>query len=252
MRPDVTELARFYASPWGRFAAAALGRKLAALWGEGRGEARLAIGYPLPLLTEGDASTLVMMPEGQGGRSWPACGRNRVVLAREEELPFPDHSFDRVLLVHALECARRPNRLLREVWRVLAEGGRMVLVVPNRHGLWCWSERTPFGQGRPFTIGQIERLCRGHLFEPLRRDQALYLPPLGRRLGPRLAPVVERIGERTLAALGGVLLLEVEKRICAATPLLAGAPRGRRKMAEERPAVAAARSLGGREAVRGG
>ena len=56
---------------------------------------------------------------------------------------LPDASIDRVLAVHSLEMAANARDQLREIWRVLAPGGRVILVVPNRRGLWARGEATP-------------------------------------------------------------------------------------------------------------
>ena len=47
-----------------------------------------------------------------------------------------------------LEMTNDPGTLLREAWRVLAAGGRLLVVVPNRRGLWARMDTTPFGHGR--------------------------------------------------------------------------------------------------------
>ncbi len=244
-RPDLAALERFYESPWGRWAREALRLRLEQMWPDLADLRLLAFGYPLPLLAGPPCDFVVAVPEAlcaRGGRPVPA---GRVAVVREEELPFADAVFDRVLLVHALEHARRPNRLLREIWRVLTDGGRLLVVVPNRHGLWCWSERTPFGYGRPFTVGQLDRLLATHLFEPAARGHALWLPPLGRSLGPRLARLAEPIAARLAPAISGVLLREAEKRIYATTALPVAAEgrtemtRIRRRSLAKAPAVAA-------------
>ena len=54
-------------------------------------------------------------------------GPSLAALVDELDLPLADSAVDRVLLVHALEMAHDPSALLREVWRVLAAGGRLLL-----------------------------------------------------------------------------------------------------------------------------
>lgn len=84
----------------------------------------------------------------------------------DEELPLPDSSIDRVLMVHSLEFAESPRETLKELWRVLAPGGRLVIVVPNRRGVWARMEHTPFGSGRPYSRGQLTSLLRETNFTP--------------------------------------------------------------------------------------
>ncbi len=105
----------------------------------------------------------------------------------ENALPFPGQCIDRILLVHGLENAENARRMLREVWRVLKDDGRLLVVAPNRVGLWAHVESTPFGQGQPYSPGQIGRLLAASLFRVERRDRALYMPPsrTGSCCGPR-------------------------------------------------------------------
>jgi SAM-dependent methyltransferase len=218
MRPDIDGLQHFYDSRQGQIVRRLIVRQLRALWPRLDGQRVLGLGYPTPYLlplAEGAERVVAMMPAGHGARRWPRHGPSAVALAREDELPLPDRSIDRVLLAHALEGSDHPRRLLREVWRVLADDGRLVVLVPNRHGLWSLSERTPFGHGRPYSRLQLERALRDSLFEPGAAGRAVYMPPSGRRFFLRLAVPLERAGLRLLPHLAGVLLLEAGKRVAA-------------------------------------
>lgn len=250
MRPQISELRQFYDTPLGLSVRRLVGARLAELWPDLRRHSLLAIGYPLPFLdSEGAPDVVVAMFETQGADRWPERRANRVALVREDELPFPDASFRRILLIHALENARHPNRLLREAWRVLADDGRLLAVVPNRHGLWCWSDLTPFGSGRPFTLAQLDRLLANNLFAATSEGGALYLPPVRSALVRRFAGPAERAGRRFVPRLAGVLLREAEKRIYAAPPVFAAAPERRRRYIVL-PQGAAARDNSGRMAAR--
>ncbi len=52
-------------------------------------------------------------------------------IARLEELPFPDSSFDRVISIVVLEHTPEPARVMQEFQRVLSPGGTVHLVVPH-------------------------------------------------------------------------------------------------------------------------
>ena len=131
------------------------------------------------------------------------------------ELPLPDASVDRVLLVHGLENTEQVGPLFREIWRVLASGGRLLVVVPNRRGIWARMERTPFGQGHPYSPGQLSRLLRDNLFLPGERISALYVPPLRSHMLLRTAGAWENLGHRLGNTFAGVLLMEADKQIYA-------------------------------------
>lgn len=62
--------------------------------------------------------------------------RGRVVCAAGEALPFPDASFDVVVSNYVLEHVRSPERVLREIVRVLRPRGQAVLNLPNNVFPW--------------------------------------------------------------------------------------------------------------------
>ena len=92
----------------------------------------------------------------------------------------------------------------------------MILVVPNRAGLWSRRDRTPFGYGRPYTLGQLEAQVKQHGFVPERHLTTLYQPPSAKRVWRKTAPVFERIGSQMPVGMaGGAIMLEVSKQVYA-------------------------------------
>ncbi|MBN2517939.1 MAG: class I SAM-dependent methyltransferase [Candidatus Altiarchaeota archaeon] len=57
--------------------------------------------------------------------------KNQFLLARAEELPFPEASFDGVFFVTSLEFLQDYKRALSEVYRVLCGGGKMIALILN-------------------------------------------------------------------------------------------------------------------------
>jgi SAM-dependent methyltransferase len=219
MRPDVLDLQGFYNSRQGQLVRRLVGRQIRTLWPDVCGARVLGLGYAIPFLgplLETAERVCVVMPRGQGVVRWPAERPNLTLLASEDELPLGDRSIDRVLMVHALESAEQGRRMLREVWRVLADGGQALIIVPNRRGLWCLSETTPFGHGQPFSSSQLKSVLRNTLFVPRESATALYVPPLRSRLILRTALAWERVGLRWAKTFAGVLLMRAEKQIYAA------------------------------------
>lgn len=242
MRTDALEIARFYRSARGRAARDMMLRRLSALWPSVRGLDVLGLGYAPPVLEpmRGEARrTVAFMPAGQGAVPWPPRpeAASLTVLGDDRRLPFAEALFDRIVLVHALEEADDPRRLLRELWRVLAPEGRIMVIAASRSGLWSRAEATPFGHGRPFSRGQLDRLLTDALFEPVARSRALYAPPWGWACGPRTANGFETVGERVLPGVGGLILAEAVKHVGAIHP--GAAQRVRRKALEAgvRPAL---------------
>src|SRR5260370_40748102 len=142
----------------------------------------LGIGYTTPSLSALAAGseterTLALMPASLGVLRWPSEARNLVTLAEEGELPFADYSIDRVLLIHALETSEEVGAMLKEIWRVLAGGGRLLVVVPNRRGIWARLDRTPFGSRRPYTMSHLPQFVRDEQVTPVGSHTALFIPP---------------------------------------------------------------------------
>jgi len=240
MRVDVLALQRFYASPLGEAARAMAGRRLEALWPHADGLDVLGIGYATPYLERlrpGARRVAMMMPVAQGAEPWPSRTGGLTVLADETRLPFMDSLFDRVLVIHALEEADAVRPLLREIWRVMAPEGRLVVVAANRWSLWAQSDSTPFGHGRPFSRRQLSALLAEAMFEPIASARALYAPPVAWPPMTRAADAFERVGETIWPALGGLVLMEAAKRLYAETSrsegrvLLAKSPASRSREA---------------------
>jgi SAM-dependent methyltransferase len=225
MRVDVFALQRFYASPLGEAARRAAARRLAARWPDVSGLDVLGVGYPVPYLggvRRNARRTITLMPAEQGAEPWPAEGPGLAALSEDVRLPFMDAVFDRVLLVHALEEASAPHAMLREIWRVMAPEGRLVVIAANRWSLWAQSDASPFGHGRPYSRTQLGALLSDSMFEPVVSARALYAPPIKWKPIVRAAEAFERVGELIWPAQGGLVLMEAVKRLYATTARSAG------------------------------
>ncbi|MDP9126805.1 MAG: methyltransferase domain-containing protein [Pseudomonadota bacterium] len=222
MYADVVDLREFYQSAIGQMVRRLLRARLRSFWPDLRNERVLALGYGVPLLRpllSEAGSVIAMMPAAQGVAYWPREGRNLSCLASTEDLPLADSSIDRVILLHALEGSADSRGMLREAWRVLRGGGRLLVIVPNRRGLWAHSDRTPFGTGRPYSAFQIKDTLRDEGFMTDRIWQTLYAPPWASRLTLSLADIIEKYGEKLFPGFGGLLMAEAGKQVYA--PLLA-------------------------------
>jgi len=221
MNSDIVDLRSFYASLLGRLAEHSISMALSSIWAGLPQERLVGLGYALPWLDRfgQDAErTMALMPATQGAVRWPAEGDSRTALVFDEELPLVDASIDRFLMVHALEHAENPRETLNEVWRALSPAGRVVIVVPNRRGVWARFEHTPFGTGRPFSRGQLDALLREANFTPSRWSDGLYFPPSKRRWLLKFHRLFERSGRRLWPIFSGVIVVEAQKRLYQAAP----------------------------------
>ncbi len=221
MWTDVVELRDFYATELGQMVQKTVRRKIRGRWSNLSGMRLLGLGFATPYLSPflPEAERVIaIMPPRQGALPWPEEGPGLTAMADETALPLADQEVDRVLLIHALEATEQVAGMMREIWRVLADGGKMMVVVPNRRGIWARLEHTPFGNGRPYSAGQLERMLRENMFVPLGSSGALFVPPVESRVMLRSAAAMEEMGRRWCESFGGVVMVEAEKRIHAMVP----------------------------------
>src|SRR5438067_13915066 len=115
MSNDVVDLRNFYAQRLGVVARRLVGRGIRRRFADTRGMSVLGIGYPTPylgLFREESERCIAFMPASQGVVKWPSNRPALAALVDELELPLTDSAVDRVLLVHALELAQEPVKLL--------------------------------------------------------------------------------------------------------------------------------------------
>ena len=231
MHLDAVDLKAFYASPLGQVARRLLGARLKSRFGNLKNARVFGLGFATPYLgaIRSEADVLgALMPAEQGVIQWPEGNANETVLVEEGELPLRDDSADCILLVHMLEWSGDARELLRELWRVLAPNGRLLIVVPNRRGLWAQLDTTPFGHGQPYSRSQLAKLLKEAMFSPEDWQYALYMPPFGWRVLLRWPVFFERLGLVLWPAFSGVIVVEASKQVYGAVPVSARAKTGRR------------------------
>jgi len=219
---DVVDLRSFYAQPIGVVARRLLTQAIRERWPRASGQRLVGLGYATPYLgafREEAERVFAFMPAGQGVVKWPSADLCRTALVEETQLPLPDAAVDRLLAVHALELTYNAPEMLREMWRVLAANGRVLIVVPNRRGIWARSDVTPFGHGRPFSRGQLVELLREALFTPVGWSEALWIPPVTRVPFLRSSLAWERVGRTLSLPFAGVHIVEAAKQVFRPIPV---------------------------------
>ena len=216
MPQDIDNLQAFYNTELGRLCRRFIGRVIRSRWGAETGGTVASLGYGVPYLHTciGKAGAcMALMPAEQGAVVWPESGRCATALVDLDMLPLPDASIDRLLLAHVLEAAPRPETLLEEVWRVLAPEGRVLIVAPSRRGVWAHAEGTPYGHGLPYSRAQLRDILQRASFTPVFWGEALYMPPVSRRLVIRAAPSIERLGSALGLPFAGVHVVDAKKQV---------------------------------------
>ncbi len=222
MYRDITEIKQFYQSPLGRLTAAVLRGKIEKFWPDlhAARENVAGIGYAVPYLDDGENMPhFAVMAASLGAGRWPLGAPSRSVVTEDYILPFADESFEKIILVHAVENAEYLRELMQEAWRVLKPNGRVMILVPNRASLWSRLDKTPFGHGRPYSMKQMRNLLRDLQFVIERHTRALYFLPSHNRLLLAASRFLDRFGEALLPKFGGVILVEASKQLYNVTPL---------------------------------
>lgn len=219
---DVVNFCEFYSTPLGQAAGRRIQGGIHHIWPDLTGQNVLGIGYALPYLDfylKPSECIFAFTPAQRGVVLWPDAGPSRIALIGEGNLPLPDQSVDRILMIHMLEHTEQPRQLLREAWRVLRGQGRLLVVVPNRRSMWAHLDSTPFGHGQPYTMTQLTMLLKSNLFTPISTKRALYMAPSQSRLMMACAPFLDTIGNQILQKFSGVVCVEAMKQVYAGTPI---------------------------------
>ena len=253
MHLDVVDLHSFYyRTKLGRIAQRALREKIVQMWPNTKGQTVVGFGFAGPMLRPFLADSrrvMNLMPGQQGVMPWPDLLPNHSVMVEETLWPVATGTVDRLIVLHGLETCERQSDLLSEIWRVLGPGGAALFVVPNRTGLWARRDKTPFGFGRPYSLGQLESQLRKHKFVPLRNVSALFSPPSHKSWVVRSANWFERYGSKASFILpAGAVMVEATKQVHA--PKRGGMAEAVRKPLEALHGVTkpAGKPVSGREA----
>jgi SAM-dependent methyltransferase len=136
-------------------------------------------------------------------------------LVDSKNKPLPDASFDFVIALHMPSAFFEAESFLREVRRVLKGEGRFLTILPRHGGAWAQNTLTPFGCEPDFTTRQIRNILNNQGFIVECIDRALYAPPTDIWDSFSLADKIEIIAPWLFLHFGGgVLLVEVRKRVC--------------------------------------
>lgn len=216
MYRSIYDLKDFYNSPTGAVVRRVLRPQIRSWWDNVKGLRVVGIGYAQPYLdmfTEEAERVISISPAGQGIYPWPDAEHNLAALAEESELPLETNSVDRVLLIHSLEYAELLRSNLQEIWRILKSNGRLIVIAPNRRGLWSRADWSPFGQGTPYSRDQLRFFLRDNLFVYERSVSTLYTPPLRWSVVAKSFEGLEKYLPWFLPGIGGVHMVEASKQI---------------------------------------
>jgi len=92
--------------------------------GGGTGRVAQAFAHLANHIVVADISIEMLGQARQKGGLWLVCSET-------ESLPFPDESFERIVMVDALHHVLSQKKTINELWRVLKSAGRIVIEEPD-------------------------------------------------------------------------------------------------------------------------
>lgn len=229
------DLKSFYNSLGGRITRRIIKKHIRNIWPNLDKQRLLGYGYAVPYINDyvdEVERVFAIMPSEQGVHHWPQDGSNMTCVCHDSELAVETNSVDRILLVHSLEFSTSLEPLFQELWRVLKSNGRVLIIVPNRLGLWARATWSPYGHGTPYSISQVETFLRNNMFVHERTFCALYVPPFKNSVFLKSAEFFEKIGRFCMPGMGGVHFFEASKQ------LYAGIGAAEKRTQKERPITA--------------
>lgn len=145
--------------------------------------------------------------------------------AQPEFLPFDQRSVDLMLLPHTLEFAADPHQVLREVSRVLAPEGHVVILGFNPFSLWGLRRlltrrrhAVPWS-GNFLNLARLKDWFKLLDFELVQGSMLYYRPPLASEAGMERLRFLDKAGDRWWPMAGAVYLLVAKKRVVGMIPL---------------------------------
>lgn len=220
---DKTEqLKRWYAGPLGQQVLLESERAVAQRLETAFGYHLMQIGHVPELPLFGSARIhhrIYQTPSAGDGTSLIACG---------EQMPLGNDSIDVLIVHHALEFSPDPYVLLREVQRVLASQGRLIIVAFNPWSvlgslrlLQAMRRSEPEHRPNWLSLRRLQDWLRLLGFEVRKMQHIQALPHWGESRLSGWVEQGERLLTQRLGCAGGVFVLEAVKQVAAITPLRA-------------------------------
>jgi hypothetical protein len=209
----------FYQSPLGFWSSFFILQKIQGFWPSIAADKTLAgVGLTTPFLqyyASKDFRPINVTLPCHGLSYAAAFEQCAAVVSEESLLCLASESVDYLLIIHGLEFFSQTRDTFREIWRVLKPQGRILVITPNRRGLWSHAESTPFGQGQPYSMTQLQTILKDNLLIPVRTQRCLYMPPVQSKLALKFSPYIEKFGSLCLQKFSGLVLVEAVKELYA-------------------------------------
>lgn len=212
---------QFYHSLCGRLASKIINSHILSLWSDTedlKDMNILALGWPYPYIhhfTTNYNRTIVVNPHiyKENLEEIPKSYKNITIVSEINKLPFYEQFFDRIIVIHGAEFSNDIIKFFNNLEELLVSNGRIIIISPNKSGLWRRGQKTPFGYGNATTAGQLQWSFKQVGFEVDYYSSALNFFPTQSRTILSLATKWERFGRNILPFLSGIHILEGHKNL---------------------------------------
>lgn len=126
-------------------------------------------------------------------------------------LPFANHSVDRILVIHSLEYLNQPDILFNELTRILKSAGKLLIIIPNKYSIWAHSRSLPYWKNKLFSLLDIYNLLSKSLFKINFHTADFFLPFEISKLTQWNFIDPEQLLAQYLSPFGGLLFIEADK-----------------------------------------
>jgi SAM-dependent methyltransferase len=147
------------------------------------------------------------------------------LLASSEQLPLQSDSVDAFVLPHALEVARDPHQVLREIDRCLLPEGHLIVLGFNPYGWWGlrkllfgWRGRVPWSL-RFISLPRLKDWLSLLGFDTLHSGYLFPHPPWHYGKLHSARKLLQRLHHERWPLLAGAYVLVARKRVATLTPI---------------------------------
>jgi SAM-dependent methyltransferase len=139
-------------------------------------------------------------------------------------LPIIPGSLDLVILPHTLELLDNPHQLLSEACRAVKSGGLIMILGFNPISLWGLKKWSVKNKNMPWQSAfihpnKVKNWLKLADFELVKQDMLLFRPPIVNQSIFNKLTVLEWIGKKLYAPLGGVYVLMAQAKTIPLIPI---------------------------------
>jgi len=156
----------------------------------------------------------------------PVLGAAVGLQANGEEIPLESDSVDVLIVHHGLEFSSDPYQMLREVQRVLAPQGQLIVIGFNPFSLLgtsliaqAWMRRQPWCSAQLLSTRRLGDWLRLLGCEPQSLQHLFVLPHWGSGRTGRVVGSADRTLVQRNCPLGGVFVMHAVKKVATLTPV---------------------------------